>query len=636
MAKTDYITSGNFRLMVYQSDILNSTAADPYVNVTVYFQISSSLVGHYISTGAWSASMLGTTYTTSGSSEYFDGDMWSGWKTLKTVFYQKGIWSVSKTRTSFSVSFSAPSFTWGYTTYSVSLSGTVTMQAWPVSGTKDTMSVTSSMTMGSSYTISITHKTSGNKNTLTWKFGSQSGTLLSSSTTTNTSWTPPTSLGSQVPSATSGTVTFTLTTYNSSGTNLGSTTYTSKLNVPSYSLTTPTVSAAKNTYTTVGAYVANKTKTRFTLSGLPSGSYGATVTGSYVIKLGSTQQTSGSKTGTSASNVDYTASAAGTLTLTYTINDSRGKTASQSASVTYVANKAPTISFSASRDGVTPTNWAGAVSGTYLDVTGNSPTVTYSTGTATAPTASGGSYSGGTVTGTLAETSSLSVKATVTDTLGNTASKSVTIGTVFAYIEATPNKVISIGRKASTDVSEKLQIGLPTEIEGTISQLNGGTFYQYGTNNVIRTKLDWGDIYTYNASGTQGFHVNGAGNIYPNQSSNYINDFVIAQGTSGGWRYRKWNSKFYECWYTISASTKSFSAWGTVYASASTSAITYPTTFSSAPWEIAIPSGGSNSVWLDRSGANTTTKSATYEGIRPVSGNANFGIILYVAGISST
>lgn len=114
------------------------------------------------------------------------------------------------------------------------------------------------------------------------------------------------------------------------------------------------------------------------------------------------------------------------------------------------------------------------------------------------------------------------------------------------------------------------------------------------------------------------------------------NDYVVAQGTKNGWRYRKWKSKFYECWYTVAASTKTFSAWGTVYASASSTAITYPTTFASVPWEFAIQHAGSNSVWLDRSGQNTTTKSATYEGVRPVSGSANFGFILYVAGISST
>ena len=478
MAKTDYITSGNYRLMVYQSDILNPSAADPYVQVSVYLQAYCNGSGARWTVGSWSGSLLSGAYTSSygGDSAYTDGN-WTGWKTIATVFYQKGIWSVNKTRTSFAVSFStgSKSFVRPGSSYEYpSISGTVSMQAWPASGTKDTASIASSMTMGSSYTITITHKTTGNKNTLTWKFGSKSGTLLSKSTSTSVSFTPATSLGSQIPSSSSGTLTFTLTTYNSSGTSLGSTTYSATLSVPSYSLSTPTVSAAKNTYTTIDAYVANKTKTRFTLSGLPSGSYGATVTGSYVIKLGTAQQTSGTKTGTSSSNVDYTASAAGTLQLTYTIKDSRGKTASKSASVTYVANQKPTISFSADRDSTTLTNWAGTATGTYWNITGNTATITFSEGTAGTPTIGSGAFSCGVSGSSLPVTSSRLVTATITDSLGNTATKKVTIATVFAYMEATPDRVIAIGRKASTDVSDRVEIGLPAFFDSDIAQTTNG------------------------------------------------------------------------------------------------------------------------------------------------------------------
>lgn len=505
MAKTDYITSGNVRLMVYQSDIINASSADPYVQVSVYFQVSSAYSGkdmNFLGVNAWSASMVSGAYTASGNEEHFGSSTWSGWKTVKTIFYQKGVWSANKTRTSFDVSFTANDFSVsGVGRLTFTLSGTVSMQAWGATGTKDTASIPSSMTMGSAASISITHKTTGNKNTLTWKFGSQSGTILSNSTATSASFTPATSLGAQIPSAMSGTISFTLTTYNSSGSLLGSTTYTSVLNVPAYTLTTPTISAAKVTYTTVDAFVANKTKTRFTLSGLPAGSCGATVTGAYVIRLSSVQQTSGTKTGTSSSDVDYTPSAAGTLTLTYTITDSRGKTASAGLSRNYVANKAPTISFSAARDANTPTTWVGSVSGTYLNVTGNTPTVTYSAGTASAPTASDGSYSGGSVTGTLAETSSLTVKATVTDTLGNTASKTVIVPTVFAYIEATPSKVIAIGRKASS-ASERVEIGLPTYVDGDISQVYGG---------VERTKLNSAGLTINGSNGSELAHYTSNG-----------------------------------------------------------------------------------------------------------------------------
>lgn len=697
MAKTDYITNGYFRLMVYQSDILSPNTSDPHVNVTVYLQAYSNgnlltyPTDDVINFTSLSGSLLNGTYTYSGSVN--DAGNWSsGWKTIATVFYQKGIWSVSKTRTSFNVSLSGTCYIYpesGYMrTYSISLSGTVSMAAWPSSGTKDTMSVSSSMTMGTSYTISITHKTTGNKNTLTWKFGSQTGTLLSSSTSTSVSFTPATSLGSQIPSASSGTVTFTLTTYNSSGTLIGATTYTSTLSVPSYSLTTPTVSAAKNTYTTIGSYVANKTQTRFTLSGLPSGSYGATVTGSYVIKLGTAQQTSGTKTGTSSSTVDYTASAAGTLQLTYTVKDSRGKTASASASVTYVANQAPTISFSAARSSSPTTSWSGTASGTYWNITGNSATVTFSTGSAGTNTASSGSFSR-TVSGTgLAETSSLSVTATVTDSLGNTASRTVTVTPVFAYLEATPNKVISIGRKASTSDSNKIQIGLPMECDDQIKLLSGSTVqtrlrklvsstWNKGRDNatLVSSKQpsstgdyypilslksynnDWaigtlnGDLYFVDTMDTN-YSANrnyfcGYKLAHVDTTSGYVfrdilttvntNDYVTAEGTYGGWQYRRWKSRFFECWYTIAPASRSFSAWGTAYYSPEIGAISYPTTFASVPYEYVSPTPGSAWVYLAGGDtAQTTSKSGGYRGMRPKSGAATFGIKIYVAGISAS
>ena len=697
MAKTDYITNGYFRLMVYQSDILSPNTSDPHVNVTVYLQAYSNgnlltyPTDDVINFMSLSGSLLNGTYTYSGSVN--DADNWSsGWKTIATIFYQKGIWSVSKTRTSFNVSLSGTCYIYpesGYMrTYSISLSGTVSMAAWPSSGTKDTMSVSSSMTMGTSYTISITHKTTGNKNTLTWKFGSQTGTLLSSSTSTSVSFTPATSLGSQIPSASSGTVTFTLTTYNSAGTSLGSSTYTSTLSVPSYSLSTPTVSAAKNTYASVGAYVANKTKTRFTLSGLPSGSYGATVTGSYVIALGSTQQTSGTKTGTSSSTVDYTASAAGTLKLTYTIKDSRGKTASASASVTYVANAAPTISFSVARSSSPATSWSGTATGTYLNVSGNTATVTFSTGTAGTATVGSGSFSRP-VSGTgLAETSSLSVKATITDTLGNTASITRTISTVFAYLEATPNKVIAIGRKASTSESNKVQIGLPIECDDQIKLLSGSTEQTKIRNSgdsswntgryyaSLISKVQPADMNRYHpivsvkgyssdwAIGTLSNHlyfVNTTDSAYDNGRNNYLkyeleyadtswgaqsysilttkntNDYVIAEGTYGGWQYRRWKSRFFECWYTIAPESRSFSAWGNAYYSPEIGVISYPTTFASVPYEYVSPTPGSAWVYLAGGDtAQTTSKSGGYRGLRPVSGAATFGIKIYVAGISAS
>lgn len=47
--------------------------------------------------------------------------------------------------------------------------------------------------------------------------------------------------------------------------------------------------------------------------------------------------------------------------------------------------------------------------------------------------------------------------------------------------------------------------------------------------------------------------------------NNQVNDYVIAQGRSGIWTYRKWNSGFAECWCTASNKVATDTKWGNVY-----------------------------------------------------------------------
>ena len=44
-----------------------------------------------------------------------------------------------------------------------------------------------------------------------------------------------------------------------------------------------------------------------------------------------------------------------------------------------------------------------------------------------------------------------------------------------------------------------------------------------------------------------------------------VNDFVVAQGRSGIWTYRKWRSGFAECWCTTSNKVAANTKWGNVY-----------------------------------------------------------------------
>ena len=74
---------------------------------------------------------------------------------------------------------------------------------------------------------------------------------------------------------------------------------------------------------------------------------------------------------------------------------------------------------------------------------------------------------------------------------------------------------------------------------------------------------------TYSALSLTGLVVN----------DSLMNDFVIGEGTSGSWFYRKWNSGRYECWMRDSSKKATIdTAWGGLYYG-TISAYPYPVTF---------------------------------------------------------
>lgn len=134
----------------------------------------------------------------------------------------------------------------------------------------------SSVSMGASVTISMPRATSSFTHTLTYKFGSASGTI-GSGLGTSKSWTVPMSLASQIPNTTSGACTITCKTYNGSSL-VGTKTVSFTANVPASVV--PTISGftaedptgKKDKY---GVYVQGYSKCKITVSA--SGAYGSTI-----------------------------------------------------------------------------------------------------------------------------------------------------------------------------------------------------------------------------------------------------------------------------------------------------------------------------------------------------------------------
>ena len=125
-------------------------------------------------------------------------------------------------------------------------------------------------------------------------------------------------------------------------------------------------------------------------------------------------------------------------------------------------------------------------------------------------------------------------------------------------------------------------------------------------------------------------------------ASTMTSDHVVATGTSGVWRYRRWASGFYECWYARTLQADIAEAWGSVYVAFNAfSQISYPVTFTSAPQEVATLKASTYSAFLAPDGGrpNTTTQTAGYNLVRPTTTygeSTNFTLHYYVSGMTST
>lgn len=211
---------------------------------------------------------------------------------------------------------------------SITASATVTLDSIPRASSVSAKSVN----LGTASTITITRAVSAFTHTLSYKFGSASGTIVTKTTATSVSWTPPLTLASQIPKATAGTCTITCTTYNGS-TSIGSKTCTMTLTVPSSVKPTITSLTAERVDGTVpsdwGIFVQSKSKAKLTVNGA-AGSYGSTIA-SYSIS-------GGGFAGSAASLTTGFLNSYGDITFTATVSDSRGRV-SAAAKVTITVER---------------------------------------------------------------------------------------------------------------------------------------------------------------------------------------------------------------------------------------------------------------------------------------------------------
>lgn len=368
--------------------------------------------------------------------------------------------------------------------HNASLSGTFTCTTIPRASS---ITSASNVTMGSACSIKWTPASSSFTYKLKFVCGSGSYTTGTISPATTAAYTytgyafPTATWAPYITSATSATVTATLTTY-SGTTAVGTATKTFTLTVPASVVPTVSISVAPaTTYISTYKWLVGYSKPVVTIT--KSGTYSSTIT--------KVSTTFNSQSSTSASSVTFTApTAAGAYTVSTTVTDSRGRTATASTSITYVAYTAPTLTSISAIRASTTTGTEDSVAGTYGYLSfkytlssvssKNSGTVTvkYKASTASVYTtlstttiSAGGTYTA-TKTGyfAAATTNSYTVQITAADAV-TSVTKTVTIPSAFALIHFCADGTgMSIGKVDETP--NQFGSGLPMAIDGRITSAN--------------------------------------------------------------------------------------------------------------------------------------------------------------------
>ena len=481
--------------------------------------------------------------------------------------------------------------------------------------TTPTFSATS-VEMGKSVTITITPATSSFKHKVTYAFGTLTeqtsgvsiGSNFSAAGNVTVTFTPPTSLGSQIPTATSGTCTVTTYTYTSTGALVGSVTNSITLTIPSY---TPTITSITLTGSNLLSSTYVQGKSTVTVNATVGTSYGATTKSISTVIDGKTY-----------TGFPFTTSVltSGSKTAQITFEDTRGKKATATSSaITVYDYSLPNIStFTLARqsDGTTV---IATVKGTIASVNSkNAKTVKVTlNGVTNTITASSYTIDATTTFTSVSTDKTFAAKATFTDSYVSVERES-TVPTVAVTMDFyNDGKGIAMGKVAETtdllDVAWSQRVRKNLTVDGTATVTGKVTAGSVSTSGGVSaasvtttgnatvggtlgvtgaTSLNKASTITDDVLGIltlkRNHASNGASIKFQNNTSvlgyigmtgsangglkrwnatdtntaytfldtgnltNTIKDYITEEGGSGAWWYRKWNNGDMEVFGTLS------------------------------------------------------------------------------------
>lgn len=354
--------------------------------------------------------------------------------------------------------------------------------------------------IGSNATISISRASSSFTHTLTYAFGSLSGTIATKTSSTSISWALPTTFYAQIPNSKNGTGSITCQTYNGS-TLIGSKTcsFVATANEAASKPTLAPTVVDSNTATTALTGDSAKFIKYYSMASVATG---AKARNSATLK--SQKIVCGAKSLTTASG---TISAVENGSFTFSATDSRGYTTTQTVNKTLVEYVKLTCSMEAgapTTGGVVKIKASGNYWNGNFGKVANTLTVQYRY------KVQGNTYSSWTT-------------ATATKS-GNTYSANISISGL-NYLNTYVFQVRAIDKLATVNSNEQTRKTTPV--------------------------FDWGKD-DFNINGT--LKVNGNTTVEGDLNTkkllikNKEIDYIVEQGTSGIWTYRKWNSGLAEYW----------------------------------------------------------------------------------------
>ena len=360
--------------------------------------------------------------------------------------------------------------------------------------------------IGSNATISISRASSSFTHTLTYSFGSLTGTIATKTSSTSVSWTIPTTFYAQIPNDKSGTGTITCYTYNGS-TLIGSkpTSFTATVNESASKPTLNPTAVDSNATTTALTGDSSKFIKYYSNASV---STGASARNSATLK--SQKITCGAKSISSASG---TINAVESGSFTFSATDSRGYPTTQTLNKTLIEYIKLTCSLNAgapTTDGVATLK----ISGNYWDGTfgalANTLTVQYRYKT------QGGSYGSWTTVSATKSNNTYNATATISG---------LDYRTTYVF------QARALDKLATVNTDEQARRTTPIFDWSKDDFRVNGDFTVNGSTTITGATTVGGEI------NTQSLKIN-----------NIEIDYIVSQGTSGIWTYRKWNSGLAEYW----------------------------------------------------------------------------------------